>query len=131
MISAGGDFDLLGFTLARHAIHEPMLAGDTPRPPSLKCVLQRLGLAEPLERISPDVLDEVVDRFQNLGIGRLPMEVILPGRIRPKKSHGASERLSPSAISRSTKEPASASSTDRSRRVALAGLRKRCRVSMI
>src|SRR5688572_20207032 len=68
VISAGCNLDLLHLAFAGDAIDQPVLAGHASRPPSLQSMFERLGLAKPTEGIASDILNEVVDRSQNLRI---------------------------------------------------------------
>jgi hypothetical protein len=70
-----------------HSVYNPVIESDTARPISLKIMFKGLRFPEPLKRIALDVFDELVNRCENLLIGSLPMQVILPCMRRPKQIH--------------------------------------------
>lgn len=73
--------------IAGPPVDNPVLGGDTPRPISLKNVLQRLGFADTRVGIARDFFDQQIDSQNDLLIGALPMEVILPGLRRKDQVH--------------------------------------------
>ena len=82
-----------------------------------------LGFADPREGISADLVDQSVDALQDLAIVLLPVHVVLPGLWGENQSHGSRSCSSPPPLFRQAIE--------RSRRWALAGLRRRKVVSSI
>lgn len=89
MPPASRHLHLLRLARARHAIHQPVLVRDPARPPPGAVALQRLRLAEPLERGAANVLDQGVDLHRELGVLSLPMQVVRPGAGRPPDVHAA------------------------------------------
>jgi hypothetical protein len=117
MISAlrekyGSAFDL---------VHETMLVIDSTRPIAREAVFEGLRFAESLKRRAGDVLDQVIDPLEELSIGALPIEVVVPGVFRKDDLHSISSFSEP--------RPDSSSAMDSSRRRAFLGLRSKYAVS--
>ena len=68
-------------------VDEAVLVIDPPGPCPGQVVLERLGLADSGERISPDVLDQLVDPREHLAIGLEPGRVVLPALVLEYQSH--------------------------------------------
>lgn len=98
-------------------IDKAMLLRDPPRPPARQRTAQRLRLAGAIKRRARAFLDESVEPGEQLGIGRLPVQVILPCLFVENELHSAS--------SRSVPLPSSRSLTALSSRSALRGFRSR------
>src|SRR4051812_30490138 len=110
---------------------QPMFLRDAPRPITLQHMFKGLRFPEPLERIAPNVADEIVDRRKNFPVGCLPVQVFLPRVGGPANLHCAEEGASSGSINSCSDDwPLSACLIDSSRRTALAGLRRRCTVSI-
>src|SRR6267143_733261 len=75
VITQLGDQDLI----AGPPVDNPVLGGNAPRPISRKNVLQRLGFPDTRVRSARDFFDQQIDSRDDLRIGPLPVEVILPG----------------------------------------------------
>src|SRR5262249_34038579 len=100
---------------------DAVLLIDAARPVAGERVFQGLGLAEAGERLALDVADEGVDPLEDLAIGLLPVEVVLPRALGENELHSASSRSRP--------PPRSNSASASRRRRALRGLRSRWVVS--
>jgi hypothetical protein len=87
MVSALGNFDLLVITAAGDPINQSMFTGDASGPPTPKGMPKRLWLPQAPERIALYIFDQVIDRDENLGVGPLPMEIILPSVVCPNQFH--------------------------------------------
>jgi len=72
-VAAGDDFEALLVAAAEDAVDDAMVCGDPPRPPAGEVAAQRLGLADPGERVAPDVLDQGVDPLQDIAVAALPV----------------------------------------------------------
>lgn len=70
-----------------HEVNQSVLIGDAPRPRALRSVLQLFGLADPGEWFAQACVDERVDAFKDLPVGRLPVLVVFPGRLVPDQTH--------------------------------------------
>src|ERR1017187_3400059 len=126
MIAALNDIELLIFALAGHPINQTVLAKDAAGPLALQGMFKGLRVAEPLEWIALDVLDQVIDRGEDLLVFLLPMKIVLPGILGPGRPHVAFEpAFAGSTMSRSVNWPWSACLIDRNKRAALAGLLRR------
>jgi hypothetical protein len=79
MIAALGDFNVLSFAFAAHPINQAVLTSDAPRPPFREGILKGLRLAEPLEWVAPDILDEFIDGIEDLRVLFLPLKIFFPG----------------------------------------------------
>ena len=73
--------------IAGPPVDNPVLGGNAPRPISLKNVLQRLGFADTRVGIARYFFDQQIDSRNDLWIGALPVEVILPGLGRKDQVH--------------------------------------------
>ena len=71
------DQQRLVFDLVNH----PVLVGDAARLEPRQRMLERLGLADPLEGLALHLLDQLVDALDHLAVLFLPVAVILPGGI--------------------------------------------------
>jgi len=69
--------------LPTDTINKPMLVIDASGPPTRKPTLKRLRLAEAFEWTSANILDQIVDLFQDSRVTLLPMQVIFPGLLCP------------------------------------------------
>lgn len=74
-------------------VHHPMLVVNPPGPPPSQPMPQGLRLAEAFMGMPPRVCDQGVDALQDLGLGGLPVEVVLPGQVRKDELHGGLLRL--------------------------------------
>lgn len=72
MVAARGDPDLIAGDL----VDQSMLIGDATRPVALEAMLERLGLADALVAVPLDVLEQIVDPFEDLAVLGLPPEVV-------------------------------------------------------
>jgi len=62
-----------------HLIHKAVLAGDAAGPASLEIVSERLGLADALEGIFPNVLEQFLDFYYHAHVSGDPVAEFLPG----------------------------------------------------
>jgi hypothetical protein len=76
VVPAGGDADLVGGDL----VDEAVLVGDPAGPVSLKAMLKRLGLADPLVAVALNIGNQGADPLQDLPVLGLPPDVVRPGR---------------------------------------------------
>lgn len=88
MIPALRHLQRLRLPTARHAIHQPVLLIDPPRPPARQIAAERLGLAGALERMAAAFLDQGVQLVDDLRVMLLPMAVIVPRRRPERHVHG-------------------------------------------
>src|SRR5437763_4770423 len=102
MEAASGDFEALFAAGPENAIHEAMVSGDPPRPPSGQISAERLRLTDPGKRCALDILDQGVDAPQDVPIRFEEMQIVSPSALGPKQLH------STSMMSCSTSLPASA-----------------------
>src|ERR1700689_5109419 len=86
VVVAGREDDDLCFG---NDVDEAVLVVDPPGPCPRQVVLERLGLADSGERISPDVLDQLVDPREHLAVGLEPGRVVLPALILEYQPHQA------------------------------------------
>lgn len=98
-------------------VDEPMLVIDAARPITPKGMSQRLRLAGAAVRLSLYLSEEMVDPADQLTVGLLPVQVVLPSPL------GEGELQS--ARSRSAPPPRSSSAIASIRRLAFLGLRRR------
>jgi hypothetical protein len=89
MVPALGNFDLPVISAAGCPINQSMFTGYASRPPTLKGMLKRFWLPQAPERIALYIFDQVVDRDENLGVGPLPVEIVLPSVVCPNQFHAA------------------------------------------
>lgn len=101
----------------RHLVDHTVLVVDAARPVTGQAVPQWFGLADALERLALDFLDQGVDAQEHLAVGLLPVEIILPTVFGKDQPHPAS--------SLSVPLPPSSSAIDSSNRLALLGLRNK------
>ena len=125
VIAALNDFEPLRVARADDPVHEAVLTRDASRPEPRERSFERFGLAQAGERLTPRVLDQGIELAEDIGIGRLPMAVVLPGRRREQPIHAPVA----SGLASDVQVPAFASAIDASRRAALAGERSKCSVS--
>lgn len=59
-------------------VDQPVLVSDAARPSPGQGVFQRFGLADSLVGIAQGILNEPVDPFENLTVGRLPVKIVRP-----------------------------------------------------
>ena len=117
MIPTLRDFERIVFD----AIDEPVFIINPARPPACPILLQWFWFPQSGERISRTVFDQCIEFGQDLGIGLLPVEIVVPGGRGEDNPHSLSFRSWP--------PPAFSSSIDSWSRAAFAGLRNRCMVS--
>jgi len=98
-------------------VDDPVLIIDAAGPIARQGMPQRFRFAYSLEGVPADLLEESIDALERLAVMPLPMEVIVPGFLREDQSHGSMRCSWP--------WPASRVAMERSRRLALAGLRSR------
>ena len=73
MVAASDDLYSLILADGAGAVHDAMVAGNAPRPLAAQITAKRLGLADALERVSPDVSQENVDPTRDILISFLPI----------------------------------------------------------
>jgi len=61
VISAGGDLDPLIVAAAARPVNDPVICSYSSRPPAREIAAQGLGLADPLERASSNILQKNID----------------------------------------------------------------------
>jgi hypothetical protein len=59
----------------------------TSRPPAGHIAAKLFGVANAVIRIAIDVLDELIEPFQDFFVPRLPIQVVLPGSVSPRFVH--------------------------------------------
>lgn len=74
MVAGLDDYEVV----AVHQIDQSMLFVDPPRPAACEHVAEGFRLSNPRERVSERILEEAVEPFQQLAVGRLPVLVVLP-----------------------------------------------------
>jgi len=78
METAGQNLQRLCIALARHPVHQAMLAIDPPRPPARQVALQWLRLAGAGERVAQALGNQRVDARHDRRIFRLPLHIVRP-----------------------------------------------------
>src|SRR5258708_40298410 len=116
--------------LAGNAIHQPVLAENAAGVPALQGILQRLRRAEALERNAVDVADQLVDPCAHPLVRVAPVQIVVPGSFGPCRLHRARSARLGHGDRAFVNMSRSASAIARSNRAALAGLFKRCTVSI-
>jgi len=66
---------------------DSMFGVDPPGPISGQGVSQRFGFSDTFEFVSLNIAYQLVNPFQNLLVGLLPVEIICPGVLREDESH--------------------------------------------
>lgn len=74
MIAAHGDQQILTIYLA----DQPVFIIDPARPITRQAVPQRFRLADALKRVTGNSFDQIVDALEDLLVGLLPVQIILP-----------------------------------------------------
>jgi len=62
-------------------VDQPVLVCDPPKPEALEPVLQQL--ADTLVSVALDIVDQLIDAFENLSVLSLPPPVVVPGVLIP------------------------------------------------
>ena len=75
--------------LALKAIHQAVFARNAARPPTAQIMFEGLRFPDSPERISFDVLDQIVDGREDFFVLFLPLKVVLPGNLGPGDQHVA------------------------------------------
>jgi hypothetical protein len=102
-------------------VHYTVLVVDAPGPVTGKTVFEGFGFAGTCKRIAHDLVYQPVNAFQQIPVGILPVEVVLPGVLGKDQLHSTSRRVLP--------PPRSSSAIDSRRRLAFFGTRRRYAVS--
>ena len=78
------NFELLCSTFAGDSVDHSVLIADAARPPSGQLPLQRLGLPQTFEGITPSLFDQLVDALKQAAVivVLLPMEIVVPRIVR-------------------------------------------------
>jgi len=71
--AANNDLYLLILAETANAVHDAMVPRDAPRPPAAQIAAKRLGSADALERVSPNVAQENVHPAGDIRISFLPI----------------------------------------------------------
>src|SRR5947209_7357303 len=87
METAHDDFDALSVPGSDKPIHQAMLSGDPPGPPSAQIALQRFRLTDPGKPVTLDVGNQTVYSTQDHRVGFLPMQIVLPTFLRAQQVH--------------------------------------------
>jgi hypothetical protein len=107
--------------IVRYLINDTMFIGYASGPIARQAMFQSLGLSQPLEWGTLNILDERIYSLENGFVGFLPIQIVIPAIGRKYQVHSLSSRAVPF--------PASNSEMDSSKRLALAGDRSRYAVS--
>ncbi len=89
MITTLRDFELLGDACAADPVDETIFQSDPTGPPSLEFAAKGFWLARALERRSHAFFGEAVQSHQNIGVGLLPVEIVVPRLVGEDQPHGS------------------------------------------
>ena len=74
--------DRLLLALPRHLVDQPVLSGEPARPAFGEIALQLLWLANPRERRSAHIFDQLIQSQQQIDVVNRPPAVVIPGIVR-------------------------------------------------
>jgi hypothetical protein len=75
------------FAALADPVYETVFVIYTPRPPAGHVAAKLFGVANAVIRVAVDVLDELIEPFQDFFVPRLPIQVVLPGSVSPRFVH--------------------------------------------
>ena len=73
-------------------VHDTVFAVDSSGPISGQGVSQRFGFSDTFEFVSLNIAYQLVNPFQGLSVGLLPVEIIRPGVLREDECHSTRSR---------------------------------------
>jgi hypothetical protein len=64
--------------ISLYFVDKAMLVVNSPGPVPAQCVTKRLGFSGSFERGTDNLLDEIIDTFEQFPVRLLPMEIVFP-----------------------------------------------------